>query len=334
MATALPSLQQLRFLSALVEHRHFGRAAVACAVTQSTLSGGIKELEERLGAALIERSRRRVMPTALGIEIAERARRLLSDAESLVGAAQGGHEPLAGALRLGVIPTIGPYLLPPLMPALAAAFPKLKLYLREEQTAALLDKLESGLLDLVLLALPYEVGTAETMALFEDPILAALPKGHLLARTPQVDPAALAGEALLLMEDGHCLRSHALQACRIAGPVPNETVQGTSLSTLVQMAAAGLGATLIPQMALTSELPADGRLVVRPLAPAGAARTIALVWRRISASKAEFRLLGDWIRARAKRPSAAAAPRRRRPRSGAVVAAGIKESDAAEPGWR
>jgi LysR family transcriptional regulator, hydrogen peroxide-inducible genes activator len=301
MSAALPSLQQLRFLAALVEHGHFGRAAAACAVTQSTLSGGIKELEDRLGAVLVERSRRRVMPTALGGEVAERARRLLDDAAALVEAARGGREPLVGPLRLGVIPTIGPYLLPALMPGLASAYPRLRLYLREEQTAVLLDKLEVGLLDLVLLALPYDVGAAETMTLFEDPILAALPPGHRLARDRRVDPAALAGEPLLLMEDGHCLRSHALQACRIAGPVPNETVQGTSLRTLVQMAANGLGATLLPEIALASELPA-GRLVVRPLAPAGAARTIALAWRRISGRKPEFRELGDWIKARARRP--------------------------------
>jgi LysR family hydrogen peroxide-inducible transcriptional activator len=300
MTTALPSLQQLRFLAALVEHRHFGRAAAACTVTQSTLSGGIKELEDRLGAVLVERSRRRVMPTALGLEIAERARRLLNDAEELVQAAQGGREPLTGPLRLGVIPTIGPYLLPALMPGLADAYPRLRLYLREEPTGVLLEKLEAGLLDLALLALPYDVGSAETMALFEDPILAALPPGHRLSRGQRVDPAALAGEALLLLEDGHCLRSHALQACRIAGPVPNETVQGTSLRTLVQMAAAGLGATLIPEISLASELPADGRLVVRPLAPAGAARTIALAWRPISARKSEFRELGNWIKIRAK----------------------------------
>lgn len=294
--TPLPSLQQLRFLCALAEHRHFGRAADACAVTQSTLSGGIKELEDRLGVTLVERDRRHVMLTPTGKEIVGRARRLLSDAEDLVDVARLGREPLSGPLRLGVIPTIGPYLLPALLPALGAAFPKLKLYLREEQTASLLEQLGAGRLDVVLLALPYEVGDVETMALGEDPILVALPARHRLCRAQSIDRDDLVGEPLLLMEDGHCLRSHSLEACQIAGPVRNETFQGTSLRTLVQMATSGLGMTLVPQIAVESELPADGSLVVRKLSPGEPSRTLALAWRRSSARKAEFRTLGTCIK--------------------------------------
>src|SRR5260370_26487271 len=294
--TPLPSVQERRFLSAVEECRHFGRAAEACGGTQSTLSAGIQDLGERLGLLLVERSCRHVMMTPLGEESAVRARRLLSDGEDLVDVAHGGREPLSGSLRLGLIPTIGPYLAPPVMRGLAKAFPKLKLYLREEQTASLLEKLALGQLDLVLLALPYDVGDLETMTLGEDAILVALPVGHRLARAKRIDHDDLAAEPLLLLEDGHCLRSHSLQACRIAGSVANEIFQGTSLRTLVQLAASGLGVTLVPQMALPAEFPADGSLRVRPVGPGPSSRTIALAWRRSSARKSEFRVFGGYVR--------------------------------------
>ena len=294
--TPLPSLQQLRFLSALAEHKHFGRAAAACAVTQSTLSAGLQELEERLGVGLVERSRRHVLLTPLGEEIVDRGRRLLRDAEDLAEAARGAQEPLSGALRLGVIPTIGAYFIPGIMPGLATTFPKLKLYLREEQTASILDKLENGQLDLALLALPYDTGDLETMILGEDRILVALPKAHPLAAGKRIERADLAGEALLLMEDGHCLRSHALEACRLAGPDRNEVFQGTSLRTLLQMAAGGIGITLMPEMAVAAEITAPSGLVARPLEGAPS-RQIALAWRRRSARKNEFRLFGRHLKA-------------------------------------
>jgi len=288
---ALPSLQQLRFLSALAEHKHFGRAAAACAVTQSTLSAGLQELEDRLGVSLVERSRRHVLLTPLGEEIVDRGRRLLRDAEDLADAARGAQEPLSGPLRLGVIPTIGAYFIPGVMPGHAQTFPKLRLYLREEQTASILDKLEKGQLDLALIALAYETGDLEAMALGEDPILVALPKAHPLARAKRIERADLAGEALLLMEDGHCLRSHALEACRLAGPDRNEVFQGTSLRTLLQMAAGGIGITLMPEMALAAEITPASGLVARHL-EGEPSRQIALAWRRSSARKAEFRTLG------------------------------------------
>lgn len=294
--TPLPSLQQLRFLSALAEHKHFGRAAASCAVTQSTLSAGLQELEDRLGASLVERSRRHVLLTPLGEEIVERGRRLLRDAEDLAEAARGAQEPLSGPLRLGVIPTIGAYFIPGVMPGLARAFPKLRLYLREEQTASILDKLDNGQLDLALIALPYDIGDLETMALGEDAILVALPKAHPLARAKRIERADLAGEALLLMEDGHCLRSHALEACRLAGPDRNEVFQGTSLRTLLQMAAGGIGITLMPEMAVAAEITPQSGLVARHL-EGEPARQIALAWRRSSARKAEFRMLGRHLKA-------------------------------------
>lgn len=294
--TQLPSLQQLRFLAALAEHRHFGRAAAACAVTQSTLSAGLQELEERLGVVLVERSRRHLMLTPLGDEVVARGQRLLRDAAEIVEFVRSGREPMAEPIRLGVIPTIAPYLVPALMQGIGKEFPKLKLFLREEQTAPLLEKLAAGQLELVLLALPYDVADFETMELGTDRILVAMPPNHRLARLPRINRHALAGENLLLMEDGHCLRSHALEACRLAGPDRNEVFQGTSLRTVIQMAAGGLGVTLVPQIALATELPADGSLIAKPLAADAPAREIALAWRRSSPRKADFRRFGTYVK--------------------------------------
>jgi LysR family hydrogen peroxide-inducible transcriptional activator len=292
----LPSLQQLRFLCALAEQCHFGRAAESCAVTQSTLSGGIKELEARLGVTLFERSHRHVMLTPLGKEIATRAQRLLVDSEELVGLARKAQEPLSGPLRFGVIPTVGPYVLPSLLPQLGAALPKLKLYVREAPTPVLLDKLAAGELDILLAAIPYELGDVEAMEIAEDPIVVAMPRNHPLGRHKVVDRNNLAREQLLLIEDGHCLRSHSLQACRIVDPIRNEVFQATSLRTLVQMVAAELGITLMPQIAVASELASARNVVIRPLSPDKPFRTLVLAWRPTSARSAEFRMLGNLIR--------------------------------------
>ena len=292
----LPSLQQLRFLCALAEQCHFGRAAESCAVTQSTLSGGIKELEARLGVALFERSHRHVMLTPLGKEIATRAQRLLVDAEELVGLARSAQEPLSGPLRFGVIPTVGPYVLPSLLSHLGAALPKLKLYVREAPTPVLLDKLAGGELDILLVAIPYELGDVEAMEITEDPIVVAMPRNHPLRHHKVVSRDDLAREQLLLIEDGHCLRSHSLQACRIVDPVRNEVFQATSLRTLVQMVAAGLGITLMPQIAVDSELASTRNVVIRPLSPDKPFRTLVLAWRPTTSRGAEFRMLGNLIR--------------------------------------
>src|ERR1700736_4510357 len=291
----LPSLQQLRFLCALAEQCHFGRAAESCAVTQSTLSGGIKELEARLGVTLFERSPRQVMLTPMGKEIVTRAQRLLVDAEELVGWARNAQEPLSGPLRFGVIPTIGPYVLPSLLPHLGAALPKLKLYVREAPTAVLLDKLAGGELDILLAAIPYELGDVETMEIAKDRIVVAMPCNHRLGQHKVVSRDDLACEQLLLIEDGHCLRSHSLQACRIADPVRNEVFQATSLRTLVQMVAAELGITLMPQLAVDSELASTRNVVVRPLPPDGPFRTLLMAWRPTSSRGAEFRMLGNLV---------------------------------------
>jgi LysR family transcriptional regulator, hydrogen peroxide-inducible genes activator len=293
---ALPSFQQLRFLCALAERCHFGKAAESCAVTQSTLSGGIKELEARLGVALFERSHRSVMLTPLGREIAASAQRLLVAAEELVGMARNAQEPLSGPLRFGVIPTIGPYVLPSLLPHLNTVLPRLKLYVREDQTSVLLDKLAAGDLDILLLAIPYDLGDVETMEIAEDPIVVAMSQNHPLTRRNTIDREDLAGEQLLMMEDGHCLRSHSLQACRIVDPVRNETFQATTLRTLVQMVAADLGITLMPQIAVDPELASTRNVVTRHLSPDRPFRTLVLAWRQTSSRSAEFRILGNLIR--------------------------------------
>jgi LysR family hydrogen peroxide-inducible transcriptional activator len=220
----------------------------------------------------------------------------LADAEDLAALAQSGREPLTQPLRLGVIPTIGPYLVPAIMRGLGKTFPKLQLYLREEQTAPLLEQLAMGKLDLVLLALPYAIEEFETMPLGSDPIEVVLPKDHPLAKRKAIPADALTDEKLLLMEDGHCLRSHALQACRLAGVGRNENLQGTSLRTIVQMAAGGLGMTLVPRLALAQELPADGNLVARPLDRDAPPRVIALAWRRGAARRDEFRRFGVYVK--------------------------------------
>jgi len=292
----LPSLQQLRFLRALAEQCHFGRAAESCAVTQSTLSGGIKELEARLGVKLFERGHRHLMLTPLGKEIATRAQRLLVDAEELVGLARNAREPLSGPLRFGVIPTVGPYVLPSLLPHLGTALPKLKLYVREAPTDVLLDKLAGGELDILLMAIPYQLGDLEVMKITEDPIVVAMPRNHPLGRHKVVSRDDLAGEQLLLTEDGHCLRSHSLRACRIVDPDRNEVFQATSLRTLVQMVAADFGITLMPQIAVESELASASNVVIRPLSPDKPFRTLVVAWRSTSSRGTEFRMLGNLIR--------------------------------------
>ncbi len=296
----LPSPQQLRYLVTLAELGHFGRAASACSVTQSTLSAGLIALERQLDAALLERGpSKRPIFTPLGLQVVERARAALVALEAVAQTAHAARAPLCGPLRLGVIPTIGPYLLPRLMPALAAAFPRLKLWLREEQTERLLEGLEAGRLDVLLLALPCDCGRAETLPIAHDAFWAALPPGHRLAEQAVVPVEALAAEQLLLLEDGHCLRLQAQQACGL----PFSRGHGfaaTSLHTLVQMVAGGLGATLLPGLAIDGGVLAGADLRLRPLSADGAVppgRTIALAWRPKSPRAAELRGLAPTIAA-------------------------------------
>ena len=292
----LPTLRQLRYLCALADHLHFGKAAAACAVSQSTLSAGIQELEAGLGAALVERTKRQVMLTRLGHEVVIGSRRLLRESEDLVALARSAAAPLSGDLYLGVIPTIGPYLLPRALPLLQTRYPKLRLYLREEQTAALVEGLAQGRLDVLLLALPYHTGELETMSVGRDELVLVCPANHALAELREVTPAALVHAEMLMLEEGHCLRQHALRACGRAAWHGREVFQGTSLKTLITMVASGLGVTLLPGMAVSSEVEKKKGLVTRPIAKTNAARQIVLAWRRSSPRAREFRLFGETFR--------------------------------------
>ena len=288
----LPTLRQLRYLVHLAEHRHFGRAAEDCLVTQSTLSAGIRELEDILGATLVGRGHRQITLTPAGEEVVRRARDLLRAADELVDVARLGLRPLVGLLRLGAIPTIAPYLLPRVLPAVRQAYPELRIYLREEQTARLLGLLDGGRLDGAVIALPYSIGTLEAMVLGEDALLVACPSAHRFTGSPSVRMDDLAGEELLLMEDGHCLREHALTSCRLLPGQAIEALQGTSLGTLVQMVAGGLGLTLIPEMAVAVEARDPAVAVVR-LEDGHPVRQITLVWRPDSVRASDLRLLGE-----------------------------------------
>lgn len=294
MSPHLPTLRQLRYLVAIDEYRHFGRAAEACFATQSTLSAGLQELETLLGATLVERTKRKVLMTPLGEEVVARARELLRGAEDVVDLARAHGRPLCGRLRLGVIPTIAPFLLPRALPVLRRTYPELKLALREDLTARLLERLTNGDLDVAVLALPYEAPDMEMEALFTDPFVLACPPGHPLAQRDSVSGADLAEAELLLLEEGHCLRDHALAACSLPSPRRGDGLLGTSLGTLVQMVASGLGVTLLPRLAVEAGILAGTDLVTRPVA-GGGARLLGLAWRRSSARKEEFRLLGRML---------------------------------------
>lgn len=294
--STLPSPQQLRYLVALAEHGHFGRAAAACAVTQSTLSSGILALERQLDATLLERTGgKRPVFTPLGRELIGRARDVLAALAAVMETVQSARDPLAGPLRLGTIPTIGPFLLPRLMPRLREAFPRLRLWLREDLADRLADGLAAGRLDLLLIALPCDCGDAETLAIAEDPFHVALPPGHRLTAASEVAPEALAGETLLLLENGHCLRDHALLAAGLPPFAAAEAFAATSLHTLVQMVGNGLGVTLLPRMAVVAGSVA-APVVLRPLAD-GFARRIGLAWRSGNPRSAEFRALVPTIAA-------------------------------------
>lgn len=290
-----PTLRQLHYLDALDRARNFGRAAEASNVTQSTLSAAIKDLESTLGVALVDRGTRRVVFTPAGEEVLRRGRALLEAADDLVAAAAATRAPLSGLLRLGVIPTIGPFLLPKILPGLRRAFPKMKLVLVEDQTARIVDQLESGALDVLLLALPCDCGSAETLDLFEDDFLATMPKGHRLAAMESVPPKSLGEEPLLLLQEGHCLRSHALSVCNFADPSLGPAVEATSLHTLVQMVDGGLGVTLMPKMAIDAGIIRGTDLATRPLDADPRSRTIGLAWRRGTGRREDFQLLGNAI---------------------------------------
>jgi len=296
MPRSLPTLRQLRYLTALDRHRHFGKAAEACLATQSSVSAGLAELESVLGVVLVERTRRRVLMTPVGEQMAQLARRLLLGAESMVDlAAQNRHEPLCGRLKFGIIPTIAPFLLPSGLSRLRLTHPELKLHLREDLTANLLERLFAGELDAVLMALPYAADGLTTLPIGRDPFVFVCKPDHPLAGQTAITGEQIAHAGLVLLEEGHCLRDHSLAACSLSAHDLSATIQATSLATLVQMVASDLGVSILPKLAVDHGILSGTDLIARPLAPPSADRVLALCWRDSSVRAQEFRMLAPFF---------------------------------------
>jgi len=295
MIVHLPTVKQLQYLVALRRTGHFGRAADACFVTQSTLSAGLRELETLLGLTLVERTRRVVRFTPLGEKIADKAVRVLRETEELAEMARAQGRPLHGELRMGVIPTIAPFLLPTMLPRLREQWPELKLYLREETSNAACEALHRGQLDCVLLALPFACGEVDSTPLFDDPLFVAYPGGQA-PRAAAIDAADIDENQLLLLEDGHCLKDHALSACNRPELRAHAAMMGTSLHTLVQMVDNGLGVTFVPGMAIEAGILSGTGVDAKPLCSEHPYRRIALIWRRSSPREGEFQMLAETLR--------------------------------------
>ncbi|HEX6783413.1 MAG TPA: hydrogen peroxide-inducible genes activator [Sphingomicrobium sp.] len=295
MIVHLPTVKQLQYLVALRRFGHFGKAADACFVTQSTLSAGLRELETLLGLTLVERTRRVVRFTPLGEKIADKAVRVLRETEELAEMARAQGRPLHGELRMGVIPTIAPFLLPTMLPRLREQWPELKLYLREETSGAACEALHRGQLDCVLLALPFACGDVDSTPLFDDQLYIAYPAGEApsgkAVRASDIDE-----DRLLLLEDGHCLKDHALSACNRPELRAHAAMMGTSLHTLVQMVDNGLGVTFVPGMAIEAGILSGTGVDAKPLRSEHPYRRIALIWRRSSPRESEFRMLAETLR--------------------------------------
>ena len=273
-------LKDLRYLVAVADLRHFGRAAARCFVSQPTLSTQLKKLERSLGVQLIERAPNHVTLTAAGEQIVARARRIIEASEEVVEVAASQRDPLAGKLRVALLPTIGPYLLPRVMRPLRRSLPRLELRLYEYQTAPMLEKLQAGELDLGILALPVELGGLESRELYREAFTLAVPERHPLAQRDTVRISDLQGERLLLLEEGHCLRDQALEVCARAGVSEGEEFRATSLETLRQMVAAGAGVTLLPELAGRGAYGNARGVAVRPFVRPAPVRHIGAVWRR------------------------------------------------------
>ena len=291
-----PTLKQLKYLCSVAENQHFGQAAKACYVSQSTLSAGIQELEETLGVSLVERNNRNVLLTTIGKDVVDRAHDILVDVEDLVSMCAAAGEPFSGKMRLGVIPTIAPFLLPRLLRKLRSEHPDFKLFIREDLSQNLLDALYAGELDVLLLALPFPAENVDVMSLLDDDFLLASPPEHPLSRKKNVRTTDLKGESLLLLEDGHCLREHALEACKLRDSQISIPYQATSLSTIVQMVANGIGITLLPSMSVEAGITAGTDLVVQHFDQPGVAREVGLMWRKKTPRQTEFRMLGEFVR--------------------------------------
>lgn len=297
----LPSLKQLEYLVALVDTGHFGKASEACNVTPSTLSAGIRDLETILGVPLAERNKRRVLITPLGEEIALRARSILREADGIMDLAISKREPLSGDLRLGAIPTISPFLLPRALPAIRKRHPSLRLFLEEDLTLPLLEQLQDGAIDLALIAMPFDTGDLATHVLFEDEYFVAVNRHHPLARKKRLTVKDMHEEPLLLLEEGHCLRAHALEVCKLTGMHVRSKFEASSFYTLVPMVDAGIGITLLPRLAIDARITEGTGVKLIPLSDESR-RQIALVWRPTSQRVHEFRLLGELLRGEAGDP--------------------------------
>jgi LysR family transcriptional regulator, hydrogen peroxide-inducible genes activator len=292
-------LKDLRYLVAVADQRHFGRAAARCFVSQPTLSAQLKKLEQSLGVQLIERSPNNICLTEAGEQIVERARRILEAGEEVVTLARSQRDPLSGRLRVALLPTIGPYLLPHVARAIRKGLPRLELMLYEYQTAPMLEKLHAGELDVGILALPVELAGLEARELYREPFTVALPDGHALARRAGLHAADLEHERLLLLEDGHCLRDQALEVCGRAGASDAQDFRATSLETLRQMVATGAGVTLLPVLAARGAYGNARGVVIRPFVRPAPVRQVGAVWRRSTARGAAIEALCALIAARA-----------------------------------
>ena len=286
-----PTTRQLEYAVAVADHLSFRKAARACHVSQPALSTQVRDLEAGLGIELFERDRRRVLVTGVGEKVIARARAVLAELDGLLDVARGQGEPLVGDLRVGVIPTVAPYLLPGVIGPLRESFPDLRLLLHEDQTHALVERLRTGELDVLLLALEADLGEARTLPLYSDPFVVAMPRGHRLAQRKSISETDLERETLLLLEDGHCLREQALAVCGLGGARELGDFRGGSLNTLVRMVEGGLGITLLPSMAVDTEVRPGGGVVLKPVVQRAPARTIGLAWRPSSGRVEEFEAL-------------------------------------------
>ncbi|MFD2207998.1 hydrogen peroxide-inducible genes activator [Kiloniella antarctica] len=296
----LPTLKQLKYLVELERHGHFGRAAEACSVTQSTLSAGLQELENLLDCKLVERTKRRVFFTELGTEITKRATGLLREAEEIASLARHGNRLLSGDLKLGAIPTIAPYLLPQTLPLLREEYPDLRLFLIEDETARLVKRLREGSLDAALMAFPYDEVGLEWIELAEDPFLLAHPTNHPVTNMTSADihqflETQSQQKELILLEEGHCLRDHALAACQTYNLKTDQTLQASSLLTLVHMVANGLGITLLPSLACQTSLLEGTNISLSPLEGQETHRKLGLAWRKSSVRKEELKQLAKHL---------------------------------------
>jgi LysR family hydrogen peroxide-inducible transcriptional activator len=297
--THLPTTKQLRYFVALEQYEHFGKAAQACFVSQPAFSVAIKELENTLNIQLVDRTNKNVTVTSLGRDIARQARVVLRDLEDMVDIARGNQAPLTGQLKLGVIPTIAPFLLPKLLPALRSSYPELKLYLKEDLTDRVYERLMDGELDIILIALPYELRNVTDMALFDDHFFLAHHQHSAFVDPARYNMNTLPADSILLLEDGHCLRDHALSACNIKNADKVSSITATSLLTLVQMVDADLGITYLPEMAVKSPLLKNTQIKTIAM-DERSYRQIGLAWRKASTRSAEFEMLGNFIKSRYK----------------------------------